>query len=284
MLSFTEAAALREWLGPHVRAGRRIGLVPTMGALHDGHLSLVAEARRGCDVVVMSVFVNPLQFGPSEDYQRYPRDAARDTELARGSGVDGLFLPTVEAMYPPGSEVRVVPGGAARLWEGAVRPGHFEGVLTVVAKLFHLVQPHLAVFGQKDIQQAVLVRQMVRDLDFPLEVRVSPTVREPDGLALSSRNAYLSEAERRQALGLSQALRAADRAWRAGERRREGIAAALEEQFGRFPGLVPDYIAIVDPDTLVEVPEVARGTIIAVAGRVGRTRLLDNLILGMEFR
>jgi len=284
MLSFTEAAPLREWLGPHVRAGRRIGLVPTMGALHDGHLSLVAEARRGCDVVVMSVFVNPLQFGPAEDYERYPRDAARDAELARSSGVDGLFLPTVEAMYPPGSEVRVVPGAAARLWEGAVRPGHFEGVLTVVAKLFHLVQPHMAVFGQKDIQQAVLVRQMVRDLDFPLEVRVSPTVREPDGLALSSRNAYLSEAERRQALGLSQALQAADRAWRAGERRREGISAALEEQFARFPGLTPDYIAIVDPDTLREVPAVARGTIIAVAGRVGRTRLLDNLILGMEFR
>jgi len=255
-----------------------------MGALHPGHLSLVGEARGRCDVVVLSVFVNPLQFGPNEDYQRYPRDLERDRALAGQSGVDALFLPTVDMMYPPGSEVRVLPGSAALLWEGAVRPGHFEGVLTVVAKLLHLVQPDVAVFGQKDIQQATLVRQMVRDLDFPVEVAVSPTVREPDGLALSSRNAYLTPEERGQALGLHRALQAADQAWRAGEHRSEGIEAAVRERLQMFPGVTADYIAIVNPETLRPISRVERGTIIAVAGRVGRTRLLDNLILGMEFR
>jgi len=284
MQTFTESAALRAWLLEQRAAGRRIALVPTMGALHAGHLSLVAEARRRSDRVVMSIFVNPLQFGPQEDYQRYPRDPARDGELAGGSGVDSVFLPTVDQMYPPGSEVRVTPGAAALLWEGAVRPGHFEGVLTVVAKLFHLVEPHLAVFGQKDIQQAVLVRQMVRDLDFPVEVVVSPTVREPDGLALSSRNAYLDAGERGQALGLSQALRAADQAWRAGERGAGALSTVAAERLAMFPGVTPDYIAVVDPQSLRPVSQAEHGTIIAVAGRVGRTRLLDNLILGMEFR
>lgn len=284
MQTFTDPAALRAWLDGHRQAGRRIGLVPTMGALHQGHLSLVAEARRRSDVVVMSIFVNPLQFGPTEDYQRYPRDPVRDGELAGAAGVDAVFLPAVDVMYPPGSEVRVMPGAAAQLWEGAVRPGHFEGVLTVVAKLFHLVGPQLAVFGQKDIQQAVLVRQMVRDLDFPVDVVLSPTVREPDGLALSSRNAYLSDPERRQALGLSRSLRAADRAWAAGERRAEAFAAVIGQELAMFPGLAPDYIAIVDPQSLRPVLQAERGTIVAVAGRVGHTRLLDNLILGTEFR
>lgn len=284
MLTLTDRPSLHAWLLGHRRAQRRIGLVPTMGALHAGHLALVAEARRRCDVVVLSVFVNPLQFGPAEDYQRYPRDLARDSTLAEEHGVDALFVPTVDMMYPPGSEVRVTPGAAALLWEGAVRPGHFVGVLTVVAKLFHLVQPDLAVFGQKDIQQATLVRQMVRDLDFPLEVAVAPTVREPDGLALSSRNAYLSADQRAEALGLHRGLQAADRAWRSGERRSEGIEAAIREQLTMFPGITPDYIAIVHPDTLRPVSHADRGTIIAVAGRVGHTRLLDNLILGMESR
>ncbi len=284
MQTFSDRATLNAWLHEQHRAGRRIGLVPTMGALHEGHLSLVAEARRQSDVVVMSVFVNPLQFGPAEDYQRYPRDPVRDGTLAEAAGVDALFLPSVELMYPPGSEVRVKPGASALLWEGAVRPGHFEGVLTVVAKLFHLVGPHVAVFGQKDIQQAVLVRQMVRDLDFPVEVTVSPTVRESDGLALSSRNAYLGAGERHEALGLSHALRAAERAWRAGERSAEAIAVVLREALAMFPGLTPDYIAIVDPQSLRPVTQAEHGTIIAVAGRVGHTRLLDNLILGMEIR
>ncbi len=284
MQTFVEISALRSWLQQQRQAGRRIGFVPTMGALHDGHLSLVAEARRRSDAVVMSIFVNPLQFGPGEDFERYPRDLARDSQLALSHGVAALFLPTVEVMYPAGSTTRVVPAGPALRWEGAVRPGHFEGVLTVVAKLFHLVQPDLAVFGQKDIQQATLVVQMVRDLDFPVEVMVAPTVREPDGLALSSRNAYLSPDERREALGLSRALRAADAAWRGGERNAAAIQAILRQQLAMFPGLTPDYIAVVDPVALQPVSQAEHGTIIAVAGRVGRTRLLDNLILGMEFR
>src|SRR5512143_310366 len=168
MLEFTDIPALRTWLAQARSAGQRVGLVPTMGALHAGHLSLVDEARRHSDVVVMTVFVNPLQFGPNEDFQRYPRDLARDAGLARGAGVTALFAPTAEQMYPPGAEVRVMPGSAAERWEGEVRPGHFAGVLTVVTKLFHLVQPDIAVFGQKDIQQAVLIRQLVRDLDFPI--------------------------------------------------------------------------------------------------------------------
>ncbi|MGH7513267.1 MAG: pantoate--beta-alanine ligase, partial [Gemmatimonadales bacterium] len=197
---------LRRWVRDARATGRRVALVPTMGYLHEGHLRLVDEARRQADAVVMSVYVNPLQFGPNEDLARYPRDLPRDRALAQARGVDALFAPADAVMYPPGSEIRVIPGPTADRWEGAARPGHFAGVLTVVAKLFHLVEPDLALFGRKDIQQAVLVRQMVRDLDWSLEIVVVPTVREPDGLALSSRNAYLDPRERRQAVALSAAL------------------------------------------------------------------------------
>ncbi|HSE65948.1 MAG TPA: pantoate--beta-alanine ligase, partial [Gemmatimonadales bacterium] len=231
--------------------------------------------------VVMSIFVNPLQFGPKEDFGRYPRDLHRDRELAEGRGVHALFVPTVEVMYPPGAETRVVPGSSAERWEGEVRPGHFAGVLTVVAKLFHIVQPDIAVFGQKDVQQAVLIRQMARDLDWPLELVVAPTVREPDGLALSSRNAYLDPAQRREALALSQALRAAERAWHAGEDDAARLEAAMREAFRLHPSVSVDYIAIVD-ERLAPTGRATAGTIIAVAARVGTTRLLDNLILGVE--
>jgi pantoate--beta-alanine ligase len=281
---FPEIPSLRAWIADQRRSHRRIGFVPTMGALHEGHLSLVDEARRKSDIVVLSIFVNPLQFGPHEDFQRYPRDLARDRKLAEARGVAAVFVPSVDAMYPPGSEVRVVPGPMAERWEGAMRPGHFTGVLTVVAKLFHIVEPDVAVFGQKDIQQAALIRRMVRDLNFGLELVIAPTVRESDGLALSSRNAYLNVAQRHEALGLSTALRAADRAWRSGERVSTALESHMREQFRRFPGVTVDYIAIVDPDHLNPVENAARGTIIAVAGRVGATRLLDNHVLGMEFR
>jgi pantoate--beta-alanine ligase len=284
MIELQEIPALRAWLSEQRRAGKRIGLVPTMGALHEGHLSLVDHARARAGVVVMSVFVNPLQFGPGEDFQRYPRDLAGDSALAAARGVQGVFAPSVEAMYPAGSEIRVVPGAIAERWEGAVRPGHFEGVLTVVTKLFHLVQPDTAVFGQKDIQQAILVRKLVRDLDFPVEIVVAPIVREPDGLALSSRNAYLSAAERAQALGLSAGLRAADRAWRDGERDPARLAEVVRERLRMFPEITPDYIAIVDPERMEPVASAEPGTIVALAGRVGSTRLLDNHILGTEFR
>src|SRR3989442_1345974 len=208
---------MRAWSRAERARGRRVGFVPTMGALHEGHLLLVDRAKQHTDRVVMSVFVNPLQFGPQEDFAKYPRDVARDTQLAAERGVDCLYVPDGKAMYPEEPLVRVAPGRMADTLEGAVRPGHFAGVLTVVAKLLHMVEPDVAVFGRKDFQQAMLVRRMAADLDFPLEVEIAPTVRELDGLALSSRNAYLGGDQRRSALALSRALRAVEQAWRSGE-------------------------------------------------------------------
>jgi pantoate--beta-alanine ligase len=280
MLDLPTIADLRSWTSGQRAAGRRVALVPTMGALHEGHLRLVDEARRRADAVVMSVFVNPLQFGPSEDLARYPRDLPRDRALATARGVHALFTPTEAMMYPPGASTRVVPGPAAERWEGAARPGHFTGVLTVVAKLFHLVQPDVACFGGKDVQQAVLVRQMVRDLDWPIELAVVPTVREPDGLALSSRNVYLAPEERAGALGLSAGLRAAHERWRAGERSAAAIEARVREVMAMHRALAAEYIAVADPLALAPVQQVDAATVVAVAGRVGRTRLIDNITLG----
>ena len=271
---------LRSWRRQQREEGRRVGLVPTMGALHEGHLALVDRARDLSDRVVMSVFVNPLQFGPGEDFARYPRNLERDRALAEERGVDLLFVPAVEALYPEGAETRVVPGSAAGMWEGALRPGHFAGVLTVVAKLFNLVQPDIAVFGQKDIQQVTLVRKMVDDLDFPLRMVVAPTVREADGLALSSRNIYLDAGARKQALGLSRALAAAEAAFVAGRRDATSLEARIRDVLEQHPGLDPDYIAIVDPERLQPVAQAVSGTIVALAARVGGTRLIDNIILG----
>ena len=282
-LQLHDIPSLRSWRAAERAAGRRVGFVPTMGALHAGHLALVDAARAASDTVLLSVFVNPLQFGPGEDFERYPRDLDRDLALAAGRGVTAAFVPGVAVMYPPGSETRVVPGAMAERWEGAQRPGHFAGVLTVVTKLFNLVQPDLAVFGQKDIQQVCLVRRMVADLDLPVELKVVPTVREPDGLALSSRNAYLSPADREAALSLSRALRAAAGLWQAGVTDPTRLEAAMMEQFRIWSGVTLDYIAIVDPATMAPVPVAVAGTIVAVAARVGRTRLLDNHILGTEF-
>jgi pantoate--beta-alanine ligase len=276
----TAIADLRAWVRGRRAAGERVALVPTMGALHEGHLALVDEARRRAPRVVMSLFVNPLQFGPGEDLARYPRDLAGDRALAAMRGVDVLFAPEAAAMYPPGSEVRVVPGPTADRWEGVARPGHFAGVLTVVAKLFHLVEPDVACFGRKDIQQAVLIRQMVRDLDWPLEVVVVPTVREPDGLALSSRNRYLSPEQRRDALALSRALSAAHTAWLGGERRAARIEGLVREVLARSPAVRPEYIAVTEPMALAPVETVDDGTVVALAARVGSTRLIDNIILG----
>jgi pantoate--beta-alanine ligase len=263
-----------------VLGGGRVALVPTMGYLHEGHLALVAEARRRADVVAMSIFVNPLQFAPTEDLARYPRDPEGDAAKARERGVDLLFAPEQAEVYPREPRVRVVPGPLADRWEGAVRPGHFAGVLTVVAKLFHLFQPDVALFGQKDVQQATLIRAMVRDLDFPIELVVAPTVREPDGLALSSRNVYLSPDDRRRALALSRALSRVQARFDAGERDaaallREGRAALDAE-----PGVAVDYLAIGDAETLAPVDAAEPGAVVMVAARVGGTRLIDNAILG----
>lgn len=277
---FADPAALREWIAAARGSGMCIALVPTMGALHDGHLALVREARSRAGLVVMSIFVNPLQFGPGEDLARYPRDLPRDRALAVEGGVDALFLPDDATLYPPGSETRVIPGPTAGRWEGASRPGHFAGVLTVVAKLFNIVQPDLACFGQKDWQQAVLVRRMARDLDFPVEIVVVPTVRERDGLALSSRNRYLDDVERAQALGLSAGLRAAHEAFVSGERDAGAIRARAEAVLAMHPGVAVEYIAVVEADTLAPVTTVTDATVVALAARVGTTRLIDNIVLG----
>lgn len=253
-----------------------------MGFLHDGHLALVDDVRAACDVVVMSIFVNPLQFGPNEDLSRYPRNLERDHNLAASRGVEVLFVPEVVEMYPPGAEIRVVAGATASRWEGAHRPGHFDGVLTVVAKLFNIIQPDVAAFGQKDIEQVTLIRKMVRDLDLPLTIRVLPTVREADGLALSSRNVYLTPDARLEALSLSRALWAVEARWREGEHDAEVLRSLAANIFAATPGVVPDYIAIADPDSLAPVARAERGTVVAVAARVGTTRLIDNVILEEE--
>jgi pantoate--beta-alanine ligase len=280
MIDLTTIPDLKGWVRARRREGRRIGLVPTMGYLHEGHLALVDEARKRADVVLMSIFVNPLQFGPTEDLARYPRDLPRDRRLADARGVDALFLPSEAVMYPPGSEIRVVPGRSAERWEGVARPGHFGGVLTVVAKLFHLAEPDVACFGRKDVQQTVLVRQMVRDLDWPLELAIVPTVRESDGLALSSRNAYLNPEQRRRATALSGALQEAHVAWRGGERSAKAIEARMRRFLETFPDLQVEYIAVAEPDALVPVTEVQATSVVALAARVGLTRLIDNIVLG----
>lgn len=280
MQEIVSIARLRAWRTAQRAAGRRVGLVPTMGHLHEGHLALVDEARRRADAVILSIFVNPLQFGPAEDLARYPRNLPGDRSLSAARGVDALFVPSVEDMYPPGTETRVAAGETAERWEGAARPGHFTGVLTVVAKLFHLVEPEVACFGQKDIQQLTLVRRMVRDLDWPVELAAVPTVRDADGLALSSRNVYLSPAERADALALSRGLRAAEAAWQAGERSAARLEGLVRASLDAAPGLRAEYIAVVEPERLRPVETAAAGSVVATAARVGTTRLIDNVILG----
>lgn len=261
----------------------KTALVPTMGALHEGHLSLVDAARGNADIVVLSIFVNPTQFGAAEDLSRYPREEIADARLASARGVDVLFVPTVEEIYPHTDKGIVVsPGMLGSAWEGEVRPGHFEGVLTIVAKLLNIVQPELVLFGQKDIQQASLVQAMVADLNFQAVVKVVPTVRDEDGLALSSRNRFLEPAMREVALGLPRALQTVAAEWRRGERSSatlRSVAANVMEEAGIT---CVDYIAVADPRGLEPVEMAEAGTVVAIAVRVGSTRLLDNLILGEE--
>src|SRR6266567_8082107 len=278
MHDITTPKDMRAWSRAERARGHRLSFVPTMGALHEGHLRLVDRAKERTDSVVLSIFVNPLQFGPKEDFTNYPRDLARDRSLATERGVDCLFVPALEAVYPQEPLVRIAPGPMADTLEAAARPGHFAGVLTVVAKLFHMVEPDVAVFGRKDFQQAMLVRRMVTDLDFALEVDVAPTVRELDGLALSSRNAYLQGDERRAALALSRALRAVEQAWRGGEAD-PGPLARRGLDVLRAPGVAPEYLALVD-EQMRPVARVDARTVVLVAARVGRTRLIDNVVLG----
>jgi pantoate--beta-alanine ligase len=271
---------LRISLAEKRRNGQRIALVPTLGALHEGHLTLVDRARERAACVVMSLFVNPLQFGPNEDFARYPRDREGDARLAEARGVDILFAPALDEIYRPGRAVTVVPTALASRWDGATRPGHFTGVLTIVAKLFNIVQPDVAIFGQKDIQQATLIRAMVRDLDFPIQIVVAPTVRESDGVALSSRNAYLGAADRNRARVLSRAIFAMRDAFDGGERSTAELEALGNAVVGAEPAVKLEYLAVMDPDTLEPATLAKPGSIVAVAARVGTTRLIDNVILG----
>ena len=260
--------------------GARSGFVPTMGALHAGHLSLVERSRREADFTVMSIFVNPLQFGPAEDLSRYPRPVAEDERLASDAGVDLLFRPDVSEMYGAHRSVTVTAGVLGSKWEGSSRPLHFDGVLTVVAKLFNIIRPDIAVFGQKDLQQAALVKAMVRDLDMPVAVVVSPIIRASDGLALSSRNRYLSPEERRSATTLSRALRSIAKRFDEGERSVEALEAEGKRVVAKDSGVALDYLSVIDQQTF-ENPDVAQsGNSAIIAARVGTTRLIDNMTLG----
>jgi pantoate--beta-alanine ligase len=260
-------------------AGLRVGLVPTMGALHQGHLSLVRTAKAQCDAVVVSLFVNPLQFGPTEDLAKYPRTFERDCELLRKEDVDFLFAPSAEEMYPGKAVTYVTVEGLSEKLCGRSRPGHFRGVTTVVAKLFHIVEPDLAFFGQKDAAQAAIIRRMVRDLNFPVEIIICPIVREPDGLAMSSRNVYLSSQERKSALVLYRALQEIRSRFEQGERKTAPLIQAGNRVLIQEPGVRTDYLEIVGPDTLDAVAEIKTTALVVVAAVVGTTRLIDNVVL-----
>jgi pantoate--beta-alanine ligase len=272
------SAALVEWRRRVQREGVAIGFVPTMGALHDGHRALIRTARLACDAVVVSIFVNPLQFGRGEDFSRYPRMLVRDAALCRKEGVDVVFAPSAADMYPPGSQSVVSVPKIAKRWEGARRPGHFDGVATVVTKLFALVRPDLAVFGQKDYQQALVVRQVIEDLSLGVRLFIHPTVRDPDGLALSSRNAFLSAAERRRALVLFWALSAGRAAVRRGAPP-EAVNRAMRAMIRRERSVQLDYLAACDAETLEPATSRHRELVLLGAVRIGRTRLIDNLLV-----
>lgn len=277
-----EVRRLKELL--RARPGEPVGFVPTMGALHRGHLALVEAATAESSRTVVSIFVNPLQFGPGEDYERYPRQLEQDLALLSAWPVELVFAPEVSELYPKGAETFVEVQGLSGIFEGEVRPGHFRGVTTVVAKLLHLVGPDRVYFGQKDWQQTVVVRRMLADLFWPVTLRVLPTVREPDGLALSSRNAYLGPEERRRARVLFEALTAGKAAICEGERAADVIRRRIEAVLGREPWFRPDYVAVVDADTLRPLTRLAGHVCLAVAGRLGSTRLIDNLVLQVTER
>jgi pantoate--beta-alanine ligase len=262
-------------------SGRTVGFIPTMGFLHEGHLSLIDVARaNSVDFIVVSIFVNPTQFGPNEDFSRYPRDEARDAALLAEKEVDLLFLPTVDVMYPHGAQTTVSVGGVARPLEGERRPGHFEGVATVVLKLFNIVQPDLAVFGRKDAQQCAVIERMVRDLDVPVRLVFGETACEADGLARSSRNSYLSTEERKLAPALHRALRAGEEAITHGIEDVDAVESLMRKTIAETPGIDIDYLAVVDPETFLAPADFRRVVLLAGAVRVGKTRLIDNIRVG----
>jgi len=268
-------AACRDARASH----KRLGLVPTMGALHEGHLSLVRAAKAQCDAVAVSIFVNPTQFGPTEDLSKYPRQFDRDCRLLEKEGVDILFAPSVEEIYPDGPVTWVLVEGLSEKLDGRTRPGHFRGVTTIVAKLFHIIEPDAAFFGQKDAAQLAVIRRMVQDLNLPVEIVACPIVRESDGLAMSSRNTYLNLEERGRALVLQRSLQRAQQEFQTGESTAAKLISAAKEVFAREPQVVLDYFEIVDPDTLDPVKRISQKTLVAVAAYVGSTRLIDNTVL-----
>ena len=280
MKTVATVADLRNALAGFREKGQRVALVPTMGALHAGHLALVEQARRAAGKVVVSIFVNPRQFGPGEDLDRYPRDLAGDAGKLREAGVDLLFAPTVEEMYPPGFSTTVHVAGVSEGMEGARRPGHFDGVATVVARLLSFVLPDVAIFGQKDAQQAAVILRLVKDLGLPVEVRIAPTVRESDGLALSSRNAYLSAEERKAAPALFRALLVAQLVHELGEKKAAKILKAFRLALETEPLIVLDTVDLVDAATMRPVEKVDRPVLLAASVKIGRTRLIDNLVFG----
>jgi len=258
---------------------KRVGLVPTMGALHEGHLSLVRAAKKRCDAVVVSIFVNPTQFGPTEDLAKYPRQMERDCALLEEEGVDILFAPSVEEIYGSGNITWVMVEGLSEKLDGRSRPGHFRGVATVVAKLVNIIEPHVAFFGQKDAAQLAVIRRMVRDLNFPVEIVAGAIVREPDGLAMSSRNAYLSPEERGRALVLQRSLRRAETEFQSGQRIAAKLTSTALEVLASEPKVAVDYLEVVNPDTLEPVERITQTALLAIAARVGSTRLIDNVLL-----
>jgi pantoate--beta-alanine ligase len=287
MTTVHAVAALRRVLTPARREGKTIGLVPTMGAFHEGHLSLMRRASADCDLVVVSLFVNPAQFGEGEDFAAYPRDPERDAALAREAGVDVLFEPAVEEVYPPGFSTHVELAGVSETLCGGPSgrgPGHFRGVATVVTKLLNACQPDIAYFGAKDFQQSVVIKRLVRDLDMPVRIEVCPIVRDEDGLALSSRNSYLSESDRRRARSLKRALDVAEQAVRGGETSAADIAAAARLELGSA-GIEPEYVEVVSAEDLTPLEGVSgRDVLIAVAAKVGGARLIDNVVVEAETR
>ncbi len=277
-------AAMTAWSERLRREGVTIGFVPTMGALHEGHRSLIREARLQCDALVVSIFVNPTQFGPREDLTKYPRPISHDRAICRQEGVDVCFEPTVETMYPSGFQTTVTVPAAARRWEGEARPQHFAGVATVVTKLFGMVRPHRAVFGQKDFQQSVLVQQLVKDLNLGVDIAVRPTVREQDGLAMSSRNIYLSPDERRRAVVLYKGLQAGAKVIRTGETDVRIIQSAMAQVIIQESTITTDYLAVCDPRTLEPVSFVPLRVVLLGAIRLGSVRLIDNLLVNTPRR
>lgn len=275
-------AEIRQFVAEARRSGLRVGLVPTMGALHAGHLSLMHAARRECDVVIVSIFVNPTQFGPQEDFQKYPRDLQTDLRLCAEAGVNAVFHPSTADVYPSGFRSFVEVGGLSEVLEGKFRPGHFRGVTTIVLKLFEMVPATCAYFGQKDYQQQTIIRRMCIDLNLPIEIRVCPTIREPDGLALSSRNVFLNPQERQSALALSRSLHLARELLQGGATNPTEVRRQMMDLLGKTPFVRPDYATLVDPDSLEEVTAVASRLVAVVAARVGATRLIDNEVIEVK--